>query len=378
MHYQETTPGHLEADARLPASFNVKAVMRPDILRNIRAVRPGIGTTLRHWGPPQHHDGTWEQRKQRAREYFSSFIDGTFRSQYAQHVTVVQAYNEIWANSQDAAERASWTEQDRAFAAVWNGEYRNQVDYSHIRLALSSAAVGNDFPKAIGQLAIAEDCYVAYHPYIAVYKPSTGLAALTPATVRAAFHPMEGADPTPYQVTIDDSDGGILALAATAVAPGQRSDGDWRWCSGRWHYMEQAWGIKPKWLFTECGPCRDLSGNLSLDPLGGWRSIWGDGGAAQMLAMLGAWLDDVRGTAAFAEKRIGGFHLFTTPGGPPWQTFAFRQPELNQVADLIAVKWKPVTPPPTSPTSPTRPGACAGAAQVPSHRTPARTGYDPE
>lgn len=350
MHFQDSTPRWLEAVQKLPQSFNIKTVDQANLLRDARAVRPGIGTTLRHWGPPQHHTGTWEERKQRARQYFATFIDNTFREQYARHVTVVQAYNEIWANSQDAAERASWTEQDRAFAVVWNTEYRTQADYRHIRLALSSAAVGNDLPRAIGELALEEDCYVTYHPYIAVYSPNApaGAAMIDVAEIRAAFHhhqPENAPQTLPYQVA-QNLGVNWAAAEAALVAPGQRSDGDWRWCSGRWHYMEQAWGLKPDWLFTEGGPCRDLSGSLTLDPLGGWRAIWGDGGAGEMLALMSAWLDDVRGTPAFREGRIGGVHLFTTPGSSPWQTFAFRQPELDDVATLIAAKWTAPEPPP--------------------------------
>lgn len=356
MHLQGSTQNWLEAAKKLPADFNIKAVDQANLIRDARAVNLRLPRgTLRHWGPGQRHEGDWETRKQRARAYFATFVDGTFRTQYAQHIGVVQFYNEIWANSQSPEERASWTEQERAAAVVWNEEYRSQPDYAHIRLALSSAAVGNDLPKAVAQLAIAEDCYLAYHPYIAVYKPNalaSAAAAHDFPQHRGQFHhhqPEHAPDTSLYQV---DAGAALLAMAATAVAPGERSEGDWRWASGRWHFMEQQWGLKPDWLFTEGGPCRDVSGSLRLDPLGGWRAIWGNGGADGMLACLADWFDDVRGTPAFAERRIGGVHLFTTPGQSPWGTFAYEMPELERVAELIAVKWQPVAPPLPPPPEP--------------------------
>ncbi len=345
MHFQGDVENWKEAMSLLVAGFYIKVVDRGDMARDAIAVNNGLKAVLRHWGPPQHHEGTWEEKKQRARDYFETFVDETFRNQYAQYIHAIQFYNEIWANSQGQTERDSWTMQDAAAAVVWNEEYRTQPEYAHIRLVLSSAAVGNDLPKAVAELAIAEDCWLAYHPYIAVFKPGSNTMSAnmlgTEIPNRASFH--DGDDLSWYQVPHDMD----LSARNALVSTGGRSTGDWRYCSGRWHFMEQEWGLKPDWMFTEGGPCRDTTGNLTLDPLGGWKALWSSDEG--MLDMLDQWMDDVRQTPAFNEDRVGGIHLFTTPGNSPWETFAFRQPELNRAAERLMSKWTPTDPPPPPP-----------------------------
>ena len=120
-------------------------------------------------------------------------------------------------------------------------------------------------------------------------------------------------------------------------------------CSGRWHFMEQSWGLKPRWAFTEAGPIRDQTGTLGLDPLGGWREL---GDRAKYAATVTSWMKDVQTTPAYQEGRIVGYHLFTVPGGGQWAHFAHDLGDLNSQVDVIIREWKPgtvVTPPPSNP-----------------------------
>ena len=91
----------------------IKAIDRGDILREARQHNPNTFTILRHWQNEQHFGGGLEENRDRARAFFQTFIDGTFRQQYAQYVDAIEELNEYLANSQTAAEvdaRVMWAE----------------------------------------------------------------------------------------------------------------------------------------------------------------------------------------------------------------------------------------------------------------------------
>lgn len=112
--------------------------------------------------------------------------------------------------------------------------------------------------------------------------------------------------------------------------------------------MEQTWGLKPKWIFTEAGPIRDHTGTLALDPLGGWRVL---GDRDNYKRLMTSWLRDVQQTAAYREGRLLGYHLFTVPGAGAWQYFNHDKDDYNAMIDVINAEWKPgsTPPPPTYP-----------------------------
>jgi hypothetical protein len=65
----------------------------------------------------------------------------------------------------------------------------------------------------------------------------------------------------------------------------------------------------------------------------------------------------VQQTHAYQSGRIVGFALFTTNGNADqsWKSFETAQPELNDLADMIAVEWQPGEPePPPEPPPPCR------------------------
>jgi hypothetical protein len=128
-----------------------------------------------------------------------------------------------------------------------------------------------------------------------------------------------------------------------------RDPGDWRWLSGRWHYMEQAYGLKPDWIFTEAGPFESVeTGWRSSECLGADRDLY--------IEAVRQWIRDTQQTPAYQEGRLKGFALFTTGRtSGTWDKFWTEQPELNLLAEMINQEWKPgkvVEPPPPPPPPP--------------------------
>src|SRR5690554_2857966 len=113
-HFQSSVNDWPRAVAKLPKGSLIKAVKRPDILRDAKAVNPGVITMLRHHGGPQNiFWGDFEANKQLAADFFETFIDGSFREQYARHVDLVQEWNEYLASSHTGMElqqRLTWAE----------------------------------------------------------------------------------------------------------------------------------------------------------------------------------------------------------------------------------------------------------------------------
>jgi hypothetical protein len=162
LHIQRTVPDWLQAVERLPDGALVKAVDQGQVFQEVKAINPTIYTNLRHYyDSGQVFGGTWEDNLDRARAFFSSFIDGTFRTQIAPYCNSIGEFNEYLANSQtsfEIAQRLMWA------AHVWQNEYRNQDDYQHIRLSLCAAAVGNDIHEGFAEIAVNYDCLLDYHP----------------------------------------------------------------------------------------------------------------------------------------------------------------------------------------------------------------------
>ena len=106
--------------------------------------------------------------------------------------------------------------------------------------------------------------------------------------------------------------------------------------------MESVYNTKVDWIFTEAGPFESA--------ITGWRSpICLDHDRAAYINAVRIWIQDVQQTPAYQEGRIKGFALFTTGGGSQWEGFETAQPELNELADMINVEWKPGTAPPPPP-----------------------------
>ncbi len=291
-------PDWPRAVQKLSAGALVKAVGEQHILVEAKQNNPEIYTCLRYWNDAlQHYDGGWFEWAvaiDRARTWFRQFVDGTFRDQIAPFCDSVQFHNEVYANSQTTVERIERLKANQAAAWVWNTEYRTTFS-NDIRLVLSSAAIGNDHDKTTAELAIAEDCLMAYHPYF-------------------------------YWTMVD----------------GQplRAANDWDDLSGRWEQNELAWGLKPDWIFPESGPFESA--------VTGWRS-------PECLNHNQEWyvdavrdfILDCQDTAAYQEGRLYGFALFTTGRtSDTWKGFWTEQPEMDALAEMIAMEWHPGTAPP--------------------------------
>lgn len=288
-HFQDTVNGWTTAIEKLPDDSLIKAVDRGDILRTVKQLNPNIKTVLRHWyDQNQHFGGTVEDNRNRARQFFATWIDGTFRDQYAEYVDFVLEFNEYLASSHTGAElddRLSWAE---AVAWVWANEYRTQADYEHIRLALLSVPVGNDIDRRFAEIADEYDCILSYHAY-------------------------------------------------DKYLSGERDPGSWRYHCGRWHFMEQAWGdLKPEWMFGEAGPYASVTG--------GWRDEKVLGGDREAyVEAVRRWIREIKTTTAYAEGRVLGFNLFTTArAGGVFDLYRTEQPELNMLAEMVAEEWTPV------------------------------------
>jgi hypothetical protein len=320
-HFQAAVDNWEEALHRLPNGALIKAVDQGSMLRTAKLINPHLTTMLRHFGGPQNiHDGRGvEAYKQLAREFFATFIDGTFREKYAQYTDLIQEWNEYLASSHSGAElqdRLDWAE---AVAWVWANEYRTQSDYAHIRLALVNAPVGNNIDRKFAEIALRYDCVLSYH----AYDKWLGLNNRDPLS--------------------------------------------WQYHCGRWAVMESGWGgLKPDWLFGEAGPYNSV--------VDGWRSeIVLAGNAAAYVESMRTWIGEIKATPAYQEGRVQGFALFTTGRtSGVWHMYYTEQPEMNMMADMVAQEWKPVSspppPPPPDPDPEPDPDECRGLPRTQYHR----------
>lgn len=296
LHAQETVAGWEECIPRCPDKVLIKAVKRPDMLRTAKQIRPGCITLLRHhYDDHQTYDfAPYATKLNRAANFFNSFLDGTFYDQYKNFVDIIGLWNEVWAESQTAAERADRVEQERAFIEVFNRDHKSRLP-AHVRLHLSSAAVGNSQPIEMYRLSRDTGHYLGYHPY-------TWWGDI-------------------------DGDGDY-----------ERAANDWVDLSGLCFEDERRYGVKAFYCLDEGGPFESA--------ITGWKSpkcLGGD--IARYVTAIRELVLDIQGTPAYQEGRVvGPVALFTTGRTHSiWQTFWTEQPELNALADMIKVEWKPGT-----------------------------------
>lgn len=296
MHVQAGVPGMMDAVALLPPGGMVLAIDDGGVLVDAKRINPGVTTALRHFVAGQEFGQTEAERYAIARGYFRSFIDGTYFEKYAHVVDLVLEYNEytdegMLANDPDVY--TSHFQQAVAMANVWNDEYRPRLVS---RLVLCNGPVGNSIDRRFAELAVATDNVLGYHPYIR-------------ASVRI------------WPATIHDP-------------------GDWRYHSGRWHFMEQSWGLYPDWAFTEMMP---YQGSTE-----GWRH-WAclDGDRGLLLGEYQYWLAHLAETPAFQRGRILGWTGAWFSVGGNWWDYLLETTELIPLAAAAhASPWPgPRTPP---------------------------------
>lgn len=293
MHLQSPVPGWTEALVAMPDGALLKA-FSPSTLREGKEKWAAAGrdpakliTCLRHFDVQSAPAGSWESVKAHWRAMFARFVDATYLRDFAPFVDIVSEANEYTATStwQDATDKARALMSVRGAVAVWNGEYRGKVVSAHTRLALLSGPVSNDIPREVLELAVAEDCPIDYHAY-------------------------------------------------TRWQNKQRYANDWQDDSGRWHFIEQRDGLKPDWLFGECGPY--------IDAAGGWRRADVLGGdVALLVEAMRRWVRDVATTPACREGRILGPGAWFTSGGQGWPYYELETGQLLPIAQMMAAEWRP-------------------------------------
>lgn len=105
-HGQNPINNWLDAIKELPAGAPVLAVDNVHMLRDVKSVNPGVLTIFRKKINEQAFTPDFEAAKQKARDYFNTFIDGTWQQQELwRYVDVVKEWNEYVASSQNEAER---------------------------------------------------------------------------------------------------------------------------------------------------------------------------------------------------------------------------------------------------------------------------------
>lgn len=281
----------------LPDYALVKSVDKPELLRDAKLLWSAAGrnpwwlyTLYRHFDIQEAPAGDWESAKDHWRRMFARFIGPTWLEQYAEHIDLVSEANEYMASWDwgNAGKAARALQNMRAAAAVWNDEYRGRFSaLAGCRLALHSGVVGHDIPVEVFRLSIAEDCPIDYHAY-------------------SRYH------------------------------AGARSAVDWWEDSGRWDVHERTYGLRPDWVFGECGPYSSADN--------GWRSADVCGGDLERLAAAyRAWVRDVQATDAYAERRLLGCGAWFTSAGPgsDFPLYEMDAAALAVVATVMAAEWRP-------------------------------------
>lgn len=335
-HFRDPIQDWPRAVRNLPDRYVVKAVDNVQMLAEVKgACNPKIKTILRHYYQQQVPGYSLEDNMQRARDYFNSFIDGTFLDgsthgwNHAAATDYIEGWNEYFGNGMPADERSRFISWAQAAAQVWATEYRTNPKLAHVKLILANTAVGNDIPMEVARAAQRWDALLGYHPYWPIR---------------------------------DNQSPDDLA---------------WRWYDGRWIEMDalyRAHGITVNWALTEAGAI-GYHGDwpfIGLNPDDGWR----------MASVHGADIERFKESITTFMNRWASWNtshghralapvLFDSAFNG-WQMFQIHQPNLDAIAAL-AHSWHPgenttvpLPPPPDPPPpdpgpEPPGDGECRGA-----------------
>ena len=313
MHFQDSVPNWPDALVRMPDRHLFKAVANPGLITE--AVRKWteagrdprlLLTDYRHYDLYLPH-GDWESVKAQWRAMFFRFVNRTYLEQHAANVKMVEENNEYFTTDsiQNPGELAAYLLSVRAAVAVWNGEFRGRVVHSpdggvgtippDCRLVIANSFVANDIPREYFQLALSDDCVLAYHAY-------------------------------------------------SKYENGERWPDDWPNHSGRWERMEQQFGLKPIWAFTETGPYFDSGA--------GWRDPKCLGNDENKLVVaMRQFYTDLAATAAYREGRLLGAAWFTCVASG-WRGYYLETPQLTLIADEARAMWRPGVLDPPAPPAP--------------------------
>lgn len=310
MHLQENVDRWPETVPMLPDGGLVKSVNDPSKLREAKQVWTAAGrdprkllTCFRFNDLEECPDTDWNGKLAHARRQFFRFVDKTYLENYLPYIDRVEECNEYTATSTwtDPNRTRIVTESARAYAVVWNTEFRGKVVHSPdggegripdtCKLVLCNGPVSNWIHRNYFELARAEDCALGYHPYV-------------------------------------------------KCVQGVRVSEDWAQHSGLQHVMEEAFGIFVEWVYTEGGPYYHTSE--------GWRhSLCLGGDVGKLVGFMREWTRQEVATRAAREGRSHTPAMFTSKEDTHWAWYRYEYPELKLLNEMFAQEWKPAPPPPT-------------------------------
>lgn len=327
-HFRYNVPDWPEATDQLPMHYAIKAVDNVQMLAEAKARNSGLVRILRHYTDNQVPGNSYAESVGIARDFFKTFIDGTFlngSTMGVPHNTTeyIEEWNEYaWFASQSESEKARWADWALACLDVWYDELRPTYNLD-TNLMVAAIPIGNniDFRVAerVHELTDVENGVI----------PRIGYHAYWPT--------QNGVVPDP--------------------------DDEWKWYSGRWAAMDatlrnQGWVVH--WGLTEAGPI-GYSGeypDISLGDQAGWRSDEVCGGNIdKYLPTLANFMDRWAAWNAANGYRCLTPNLFDSGYTDTWKKFRLLQPELNTIAAFVAgeQRWRtkppedivPPDPPPT-------------------------------
>lgn len=297
------------AAAQLPDGYVIKVIDNVQMLAQVKSINRQLQTILRHYYQNQVPGESLEDNRQRARDFFDSFIDDTFLYgethgwNHAAATDYIEGWNEYFGNGMPADERQMFIYWAQAAAEVWFTEYRTRPELAHIKLILANTAVGNDIPIEVAQAAVAYDCLLGYHTY-------------------------------------------------WPTRNNHSPEGEWTWYSGRFAMMDQnfvANGLTVEWALTEAGPIlyRGEYPHIGLNPNDGWLHNEVHGGDIdQLLIGLTRWMNLWYAWNSSHGNRALAPNLFDSRMGGGWPLFQYHQPALDRIAQHVST-WQPQPPTPS-------------------------------
>lgn len=295
MHIQVPIPGWLDSAIRLPDDSLLKAVHNAAVLREAKIKWAALGrdpkrlvTLYRHFGlDPAQPGSSWAQAVAHWRANFGKFIDGTWLTQHAPYVDLVEDCNEYtavstWADDPDHG--ASKLMSMEAAAWVWNNDYRGHGPIpAGCKFTLMCGPVANAFPRAVLELSVKYDAPINYHAY-------------------------------------------------AQCLNGARVPGDFQDASGLADVLEHRYGIFDcEWVYGEVGPYKSSAE--------GWRApgcLAGD--QTKLVEVARAVQRDTQATRLFREGRLLGRNgygaWFTSGGGTQWALYELEAAQLQALATM--------------------------------------------
>lgn len=298
-HMQRSENDWTRAAAKLPAGAVFLSVDDLHLCRDAKQANGGLITVFRKHVGGQHPSSNQEANRNLARQYFASFIDGTFWQQELwRYIDIYKEWNEYPMDSN----HFSWLQ---AVCWVWQNEYqlRYPDQLGGKPLACISRPIGNDIPLEFAQVVAQYDNVMSYHNY-------------TPVRGKVIY------------------------------------PGEWENFSGRWTVNDARYPhLGLRWIFTEGGPILHPGDGHPLPDDGWLHHDCLNGDVEAYKAVLSYQIDRIsQWNATHGNRAIGGV-LFTS-GHVGWDLFQVDQPEMDAFADHIRT-YIPAAPPPDPQPLPT-------------------------